>query len=225
MAFQAGQRAERPSADYVLAHGCVLLVLSFTDVLPSHAPKSMRSERIKAGQKFEVVLQRFEIPLLLFATRITGDRERARDVVQETFVKLQNNGAFQNPEPATWLFTVCRNGALNVCRKERRMQYLDEELIEARAAAQPMPFARLEQQEAAGFLLKIVATLPPRQREVIQLKFQSDLSYQQIAKITKTTANKVGGLIHTALKTLRQRYANAAKEFLPFTPQLTRHEH
>ena len=57
-----------------------------------------------------MALRRFELPLLQFATRITGDRERARDVVQETFVKFQNNGAFQNPEPATWLFTVCRNG-------------------------------------------------------------------------------------------------------------------
>jgi RNA polymerase sigma-70 factor (ECF subfamily) len=171
------------------------------------------------SERIQILLRRFEIPLLQFATRITGDRERARDVVQETFVKFQNNGAFQNPKPAAWLFTVCRNGALNVCRKERRMQYLDEGLIEGREAKQPMPFERLEEQEAAGFLLRIVATLPPRQQEVIQLKFQNDLSYQQIAEVTKTTANNVGVLIHTALKTLRQRYANAAKDFLPFTPR------
>jgi RNA polymerase sigma factor (sigma-70 family) len=172
------------------------------------------------SERMQILLRRFEIPLLQFATGITGDRERARDVVQETFVKLQNNGAFQNPEPATWLFTVCRNGALNVCRKERRMRYLDEGLIEAHEGGeQAMPFERLEQQEAAGFLLRIVATLPPRQQEVIQLKFQNDLSYQQIAEITKTTANNVGVLIHTALKTLRQRYANAAKDFVPFSPR------
>jgi len=172
------------------------------------------------SERMQILLRRFEIPLWQFATRITGDRERARDVVQETFVKFQNNGAFHNPEPATWLFTVCRNGALNVCRKERRMHYLDEELIEAREAEQPMPFERLERQEAAGFLLRIVATLPTRQQEVLQLKFQNDLSYQQIAEITKTTANNVGVLIHTALKTLRQRYAHAAKDFVPFTPRI-----
>ena len=169
------------------------------------------------SERMQIVLRRFELPLLQFATRITGDRERARDVVQETFVKFQNNGAFQNPKPATWLFTVCRNGALNVCRKERRMRYLDEGLIEARAVEQPMPFERLEEQEAAGFLLRIVATLPPRQQEVIQLKFQNDLSYRQIAEITKTTTNHVGVLIYTALKTLRRKYANAAKDFVPFT--------
>jgi RNA polymerase sigma factor (sigma-70 family) len=182
----------------------------------------MRSEKIETGQKFEEILQRFEIPLLQYAARITGDRERARDVVQETFVKFQRNGAInRDDEPATWLFTVCRNAALNVCRKERRIMYLDEELIEARESEQPMPFDQLEQEEAAGFLLRIVATLPPRQQEVIQLKFQNDLSYQQIAKIMKTTANNVGVLLHTALKTLRQRYGEIAGDFIPFKARTT----
>ena len=48
------------------------------------------------SERMQVLLRRFEIPLLQFATRITGDRDRARDVVQKTFVKFQNNGAFQN---------------------------------------------------------------------------------------------------------------------------------
>ena len=182
----------------------------------------MRSEKIEAGQRFEEILQRFEIPLLQYAARITGDRERARDVVQETFVKFQRNGAIKRQgEPATWLFTVCRNAALNVCRKERRMMYLNEEAIELREAEESMPFERLEEKEAAGFLLRIVATLPARQQEVIQLKFQSDLSYQQIAKIMKTTANNVGVLLHTALKTLRQRYGEIAGDFIPFKPRTT----
>jgi len=182
----------------------------------------MRSEKTEAGQKFEEILQRFEIPLLQYAVRITGDRERARDVVQETFVKFQRNGAInREDEPASWLFTVCRNAALNVCRKERRIMYLDEELIEARESEQPMPFDQLEQKEATGFLLRIVATLPPRQQEVIQLKFQNDLSYQQIAKIMKTTANNVGVLLHTALKTLRLRYGEIAGDFIPFEPRTT----
>src|SRR6187402_1520978 len=105
--------------------------------------------------ELENVLRRFERPLLQYAQRITGDRERARDVVQETFVKFQRNGALRREdEPATWLFTVCRNAALNVCRKERRMMYVGEEIIEGRESDQPMPFDRLEQKEAAGFLLR-----------------------------------------------------------------------
>src|SRR5438552_17531654 len=96
------------------------------------------------AERMQMLLRRFELPLLQFATRITGDRERARDVVQETFVKFQRNGASQNPQPAPWLFTVCRNGALNVCRKEKRMMFLDEQLIQSREDEQPMPFERRE---------------------------------------------------------------------------------
>jgi RNA polymerase sigma-70 factor (ECF subfamily) len=177
----------------------------------STAPKS-------GSEETQNLLRRFERPLLQFATRITGDRERARDVVQETFIKFQRNGApSDSSEAATWLFTVCRNGALNVCRKEKRMLFLDEQVMERKQSELPLPGEQLEQKEAAGFLMKILATLPPRQQEMIQLKFQNDLSYQQIAEITRTTANNVGVLIHTALKTLRQRYAHASKDFVAFT--------
>jgi RNA polymerase sigma factor (sigma-70 family) len=170
----------------------------------------------------QTLLQRFEMPLLLYATRIVGDRDRARDVVQETFVELQRADRRQfDHAPAKWLFTVCRNRALNICRKERRMTYLDEEILEKRESAEPLPNERIEQSEARGFLMRIVATLPPRQQEVLQLKFQNDLSYQQIAEITKTTANNVGVCIHTALKTLRQKYSAASKDFLPFETTTT----
>jgi RNA polymerase sigma factor (sigma-70 family) len=184
--------------------------------------KSMRSGRTKKGREFEAILQRYEIPLLQYARRITGDNEKARDVVQETFIKFQRNGALRREDkPATWLFTVCRNGALNVCRKDKRMLYLEDEAIEPRQGEQPMPFDQLEQKEAAGFLLRIVATLPRRQQEVIQLKFQNDLSYQQIAEIMDTTANNVGVMLHIALKTLRQRFGEAAGDFIPFKQRTT----
>jgi RNA polymerase sigma-70 factor (ECF subfamily) len=190
-------------------------VLSFA--FGGTASETMGSDIKARRQDFEEIVHRFEIPLLQYARRITGDTEQARDVVQETFIKFQNNGALRREdEPATWLFTVCRNAALNVCRKERRMLHLDEQLIEAHESEQPMPFDQLEQREAAGFLLRIVATLPPRQQEIIQLKFQNDLSYQQIAEIMQTTANNVGVLLHTALKTLRQRYGETATDFIPF---------
>ena len=171
---------------------------------------------------FDALVARFELPLLQYATRIIGDRERARDVVQETFLQLQRAAREQvDPAPAKWLFTVCRNRALNVCRKERRITFLGDQLLETHEAAEPAPSERIEQSEARGFLLRIVGTLPPRQQEVLQLKFQNDLSYQEIADITNTSAGSVGVLIHTALKTLRTRYAEASREFVSFNPRTT----
>lgn len=101
------------------------------------------------------------------------------------------------------------------------MTYLDDELADARASDEPAPFEQLEQKEASGFLLRIVATLPPRQQEIVQLKFQNDLSYQEIAEITKLSVSNVGVLLHTALKTLRQRYAAASRDFVAFPPRAT----
>src|ERR1700741_4315456 len=100
---------------------------------------------MQVQREIEDILRRFEVPLLQYATRITGNSERARDVVQETFIKFQRNGAVAPEKMATWLFTVCRNGALNVCRKEKRLMYLDEQIIESRRDEQPMPFERIEQ--------------------------------------------------------------------------------
>jgi RNA polymerase sigma factor (sigma-70 family) len=182
----------------------------------------MQSVNAEPIEDFPELLRRFEIPLLQYATRIIGDRERARDVVQETFVELQRGQREQlDHAPAKWLFTVCRNRALNVCRKEKRMTYLDQELLETREGEEAPPNEQLEQKEAKGFLLRIVATLPPRQQEIIQLKFQNDLSYQEISEITKLSTNNVGVILHNALKTLRQRYAEASRDFIPFNPRTT----
>ena len=85
---------------------------------------------------------------------------------------------------------------------------------------EPAPNEQIEREEANGFLLRIVATLPPRQQEVLQLKFQNDLSYQEISEITKLSVSHVGVLLHTALKTLRARHAQAARDFIPFNPRL-----
>ena len=100
------------------------------------------------------------------------------------------------------------------------MTYLDQELLEARDSEQPAPSENLEAKEASGFLARILNTLPPRQQELLQLKFQNDLSYQQISEITELSVSNVGVLIHNALKTLRQRYGKVSKDFLPFTPRI-----
>ncbi|MBA3651251.1 MAG: hypothetical protein H0W66_07175 [Chthoniobacterales bacterium] len=77
------------------------------------------AEPVPADDGLTSLLRRFELPLLQYATRILVDRDRARDVVQETFVKLQRQRHRQQDQaPAKWLFTVCRNRALDIGRKQ-----------------------------------------------------------------------------------------------------------
>jgi RNA polymerase sigma-70 factor (ECF subfamily) len=184
----------------------------------------MRDDRAETAETepMQALLHRFEIPLVQYAARILGDHDRARDVVQETFVQFAKNGAgLRDDAPAKWLFTVCRNRALNVCRKEKRMTYLDDELLQKQPSDDAAPFEHVEQTEARGFLLRILATLPPRQQEVLQLKFQNDLSYAEIAEVTQLSVSNVGVMIHNALKTLRLRYAATAADFIQLQTRTT----
>lgn len=96
------------------------------------------------------------------------------------------------------------------------MAYLDENMLDCRDNEESSPSEKVEEKEARRFLLEIVATLPVRQQEVLQLKFQDGLSYEEIGAITNLSVSNVGVLIHTALRKLRARFAGIAKDFLHF---------
>jgi RNA polymerase sigma-70 factor (ECF subfamily) len=106
---------------------------------------------------------------------------------------------------------VCRNRARDVQRKERRMTTLHEIELETCASREPSPAFALEQQESASQVLRLLGSLPHNQQEVVRLKFQNDLSYQEISRITKLSVSNVGFLIHTAIKTIRQRIKAESK--------------
>lgn len=149
---------------------------------------------------------RYEGPLVRYAARITGDLERARDVVQDTFLRLcEQDPAELNGRLAPWLYTVCRRRALDVRRKEQRMQATES----ARLAERPADAADSSQTAEACELhqaaLELLSELPEIQQEVVRLKFQDGLSYREIGEVAGLTVSNVGYLLHVALKSIRQR--------------------
>jgi len=151
-------------------------------------------------------LMEYERPLTRYAAHLTGDPERAREVVQDTFLKLCS----QKPSRirkylAQWLYTVCRNRALDVRRKERRMTSISEARLDEPIDCRAIADEAAEQNDRLSQVLKILGALPANQQEVLRLKFQSDLSYAEIGRITGLSAGNVGFLIHTGLKTIRER--------------------
>lgn len=150
------------------------------------------------------VLREHEGPLLRYALRLTGHAETARDCVQETFMRLCSEDVAQlDGHLAQWLFTVCRNRALDTMRKDRRMKSLSPEATATCTSRDPTPSEALERQDTAGNLTALLATLPESQQEVVRLKFQNGLSYREISRITELSVSNVGFLLHTALKTIR----------------------
>ncbi len=149
-------------------------------------------------------LEQYESPLIHYALRLTGNLDRARDVVQDTFLKLcrRSCNTFDG-NLAPWLFTVCRNGAFDLQRKERRMT-IAAELSEQPSTAHQSPEATVISRDSAERVFRMLDQLPDNQQEVVRLKFQNDMTYQEIADVTGLSVTNVGFLLHTAIKRLRE---------------------
>ena len=164
------------------------------------------TDPISNSEFLALALERYEAPLVEYATRILGDVEHARDVVQDTFLKLCRAGPGKvRDHLAQWLFTVCRNRAYDVRRKEGRMSPLNEIDLRMKPAPGPGPVEMLERKEKVRQVLELMAALPEKQREVLYLKFHCELSYKEIAAITTLSVGNVGFLIHAGVQKVRQR--------------------
>lgn len=160
------------------------------------------------SQWVRAVVEEFETPLLRHAARLLrGDVHRARDVVQDTFLKLwQAERCSVEPHLAQWLFKVSRNRALDVIRKESRMLTLNGQPPEAEtgtATIDQRPDRILSESEDKRSAIGLLDELPEKQQEAIRLKLQAQLSYKEIASVLETSVSNVGMLIHTGLKTIR----------------------
>ena len=152
-------------------------------------------------------VREFETPLVGYAASITHDFEAARDVVQDAFLKLytQDDPArLDGPGLKSWLFTVCRNRALDWLRSRKRLVSLDASPVDHLATHDPNPHDNAADSDETGEIMRFFRRLPDNQAECLRLKFQNDLSYREIAVMTGLSVSNVGYLIHTGLKRLRQ---------------------
>ena len=146
----------------------------------------------------------YESPLIAYAATILNDSDLARDVVQETFIRLCQ----QDPDKVrehlkSWLFTVCRNRSLDLLRKDQRLQTIDHDRWQNVPDPGLQPDARAATGDRLARVMKLLNRLSPNQRDVILLKFQQGLTYQEIHRLTGLSSGNIGFLIHTGLKHLR----------------------
>jgi RNA polymerase sigma factor (sigma-70 family) len=169
-------------------------------MLPTNNPYETPSALVRRA------MQEYEGPLVGYTINLVGDIESARDIVQETFIKLyeQEPGRITATGLKAWLYTVCRNRALDSLRRRKRQVSIDDETLPEFVSPDSSPDEQLSQAEEAANVLRFVRRLPANQQEVVKLKFISDLSYKEISAITGLSSSNVGFLIHTALQRLRQ---------------------
>jgi len=151
------------------------------------------------------LFQTLESPLLVYAMGLVRSDEMAQDLVQEAFLRL--HARFHEVEsPRPWLYRTVHNLAMNHHRRRVREQPVElareGDTDAALASTKLMPDEQLERIEAIGLARLQIERLPEREREVLLLRFEEDLSYRQISERTGLTISNVGYLLHHSLKAI-----------------------
>lgn len=130
---------------------------------------------------FSLIVRKYETPLLRLMSRYVRDTELARDIVQDTFLKVHQNIAgfegrcsFKN-----WIYKIAINTARNKLRSLRETEDIEDTVI-----VDPcMIEFNLMHQELVGRLHELMATLPEKQRKTVELRVLNDLSFKDVAVI------------------------------------------
>jgi RNA polymerase sigma factor (sigma-70 family) len=158
-------------------------------------------------ETIEELFAALESPLLHYALRLIPDRETAEETVQEAFMKLHANFE-QVVEPRRWLYRVVHNAAVNHRRTAGKLISLEATAPDRAEAGrelvdpQPLPDEQIAHWETIGLVRLGLANLDARSREVVRLKFDENLSYQDIGRRLGLTGGNVGYVLHHALKTI-----------------------
>ncbi len=185
-------------------------------------PKPARPKRTvdpRLQPALRAVILRYERPLISFSRRWVLNLATAQDIAQDTLLRLcqqppetlQGLLSGEKSRLEGWLFVVARNLAIDVARRSGRA-FPAGSALPARPAPGPTPAEAAAQLDLADRIIAMIDDLPPKQAEVIHLRFEQGLSYKAIADLTGLTSSYVGYLLHEGLKTLRQRAGSQTQQ-------------
>jgi len=162
-------------------------------------------EAFQAGDEFAFVslYNRYKNAVFAFCVKMLLDRVQAQDVMQETFLRVyENRDRLSNTASfKSWLFTIARNQCLNQLRRTKRQVQLDEEK-EVNNRMPETPVSELEKNERIELVTRYLSQLKPDYREVIILREYQNLSYEEIAAVTRSTLSAVKSRLFKARRRL-----------------------
>ncbi len=168
------------------------------------------------SESLGVLVARWELPLLRFVSRLVDRPDDARDVCQETFLRILDKAdAFRDGARfSTWMYQI----ALNLCRDQTRRKRRWGRLVitptavedddpprehAAPATVATNPAAALEDTERRGAVRRALSGLPREQREVLLLKEYEGLKFREIAEVLGVPESTVKSRMYAGLDAMR----------------------
>ncbi len=185
------------------------------DVSPPTDEELLLALRGGHAESLGVLVERWERPLLRFVSRMVDRPDDARDVCQETFLRILDRarGFRDGARFSTWMYQI----ALNLCRDHARRKRRWGHLVVAPSLAdrpsprehagpgspESNPAAALELTERRSAVHRALSALPHDQREVLLLKEYEGLKFREIADVLGVPESTVKSRMYAALDTMR----------------------
>ncbi len=169
--------------------------------------KAVRGDK----EAFAELVHRYQKPIFALAYRMVGNREDARDIAQEAFLKSYRALARfkENSRFSPWLYSIANNLCIDALRRKGRNNVsLDEPLPdggERQVAGGVDPLKQLETQETSLQVQKAINALPAKFKNVLVLRHMQELSYEEISQALDIPVSSVKTHLFRAREALRKQ--------------------
>lgn len=176
-------------------------------------PDALLTDAVRAGDHaaFERLYADYHAPIYNLCARILGDREEAKDLTQETFLKAFSNLPAASAEPLKlrpWLYRVATNACLNHLRSRRGPRAGDQ----AALAAVPSWVDTFEQAQTVALVEASLGQMSERYRTALVLKDLHGLPPAEIAAVMEVSRPTADVLVHRARRAFKGVFAKLAGE-------------
>jgi len=152
---------------------------------------------------FDEIMIRYERQIYRVCYRFVENRDDAQDLAQDVFVKaFEHLPTFRRESSfKTWLYRIAINHCLNHVKKHSQ-QFV--EVTEFTSSVRPSIQHQLEHEEQREHFRRLVKRLPPKQKAILELRINEQLSYEEIAKISGRSVSTIKASVFFALEKLRK---------------------
>ena len=162
---------------------------------------------------FAAIYQQYIERLLSYGYKLTSDRDLVHDCIQEIFLNLflkRKNGGKKIENLKAYLFVALRYGIAKRIKKQKKHEPLElnedfeNQLFESEYNVQNQLIKFELSTELKDKLSDAVSNLPPKQKEIIYLKFEEELNYSEISEVMKISVESSRKLLYRSLLSLRR---------------------
>src|SRR5215472_13622751 len=152
---------------------------------------------------FDELMIRYERQIYRICYRFVENREDAMDLAQEVFIKAFEHLATFRRESTlkTWLYRIAMNHCINHVKKHSQ-EFV--EVTEYTGSTHSSVQTQLEDREQRDEFRRMVKLLPPKQKAILELRINDQLSYEEIAKMSGRSISTIKASVFFALEKLRK---------------------